>query len=308
MAGQVGWKSETTFGTAVTPDVFMPVRSASLSIDEGYIRSEAIRASRFTQTPARLGARVISGDVEMELPNTSIAALLKHLFGSVATTGVGPYTHTFTPGSALGKSLTLQVGVEDAGGTVRPFTASGAKPGDWSISCNVGELAMLSFDWTSKDIVTATALATASYSASLAPFTFVEGSVTVDGSPVASARSVTLSATKNLKTDRHVLGSRTIREQLNEGRYEFTTEIGADFDDLTLFALQVAGTQVGSVLTFSNGTESLTITSSGQIEGDAPSLSTNGLEEQTVRLHHSHATSDASAITAVLVNSEATAT
>lgn len=307
MSGQVGWKTEAAYGTPVVPDVFMPVLGADLSIVEGYLRSEAIRAGRHTQNPARLGARVVSGSVEMELPNTSIASLLKHLFGAVSTTGAGPYTHTFTPGSVLGKSLTLQVGVEDAGGTVRPFTASGVKPGDWSLSCNVGELAKLSFDWTSRDVVTDTALAAAAYAASLIPFTFVEGAVTVNGSPVASAKSVTLSATRNLKSDRHVLGSRLIREQLNEGRYEFTTEVGADFDDLTLFALQVAGTQVGSVLTFSNGTESLEITSSGQIEGDAPSLSTNGLEEQTIRLHHSHATSDASAISAQLVNSEASA-
>lgn len=303
MAGQVGWKSESVWGTAVVVDTFVPVTDAKLVIDEGYLHSKAIRSGRRVHQPGILGARKASGSVELELPNLSIAALLKHLFGAVSTSGAGPYTHTYTPGSALGDSLTLQVGVTDATDTTQPFTASGVKPSKWEIGCSVGELAMLSFDFTAKDVVTATALATASYASGLAPFTFVEGSVSVNGAAVASARSVKLTCEKNLKDDRHVLGSRYIREQLEEDKFEFTTEIDADFDNLTLYALQAAGTQVASVLLFTNGTTSLTVTSSGQVQGDTPGLSTNALEEQTVRYVHSHATSDASAITAVLAGS-----
>ena len=304
MAGQVGWKSEATWGTAVAVDTFVPVTGASLDIDQGYLRSNGIRAGRRTRDPGRLGALTVAGNVEMELLNTSIAALFKHLFGAVDTTGTDPYTHTFTPGPHVGKSLTLQVGIEDTGGTVRPFTAAGAKVGGWSIDCSVGELAQLSFDWTSKDVVTSEALETASYAAGLVPFTFIEGAITVNGSPVASASSVTLQAEKNLKTDRHVIGSRNIREQLEQDHFEITSEITAEFDDLTLFNLSLAGTQVASVLTFDNGTETLTITCSGQVIGDPPSLTNPGVEEQTIRLEHSSGVDDASAITAVLVNSE----
>lgn len=306
MAGQVGWKSESTWGTAVTVDTFVPVTEWSLDIDEGYMRPAGIRAGRRTRNPARLGARKVSGTIEMELPNVGVAALLKHLFGAVSTTGAGPYTHTYTPGAHVSKSLTMQGGIEDATGTVRPFTASGVKSGGWELSCAVGEFAMLSVDWTAKDIVTATALATASYP-TIAPFTFVEGSITVNGSAVASANSVTLSASKGLRDDRHVLGSRLIREQLEQQHFEFTSEIEADFEDLTLFNLGVAATQVASVLTFNNGTDSLTITCSGQVIGDPPSLTGIGLESQTIRLDHSHASTDAGAITAVLVNTESTA-
>lgn len=307
MAGQIGWKSEVTWGTGVTVDTFVPVLESSHTTDEGYLRAMGIRAGRRTQAPARLGARVVSGSVNMELPNTSIAVLMKHMFGAVNTTGAGPYTHTYTPGAHLSKSLTLQTGITDATDTVQPFTASGVKLEAWELSASVGELAMLSFEWTGKDIVTATALASASYTAGLQPYTFVEGSITVNGSAVASANAVTLSATKNLRNDRHVLGSRSIREQLEDAHFEFSTEISADFDSLTLYNLAVAATQVASVLTFSNGTESLTITCSGQVVGDAPSLTRIGLEEQTIRLDHSSATTDAAAITAVLINSESSA-
>ena len=67
MAGQLGIKTESTVGTAVTPDIFVPVLKASATIDEGYIRSEGIRAGRRTRNPGSLGARVVGGSVEMEL-------------------------------------------------------------------------------------------------------------------------------------------------------------------------------------------------------------------------------------------------
>ena len=307
MAGQVGIKTESVVGTAVTVDTFVPVVNANISIDEGYMRPAGIRAGRRTRNPAVLGARVVSGSVELELPNASIAALLKHAFGAVSTTGAGPYEHTYTPGAHLGKSFTQQIGIQDAGGTVRPFTSAGTKIGSWEMSCTVGEFAMFSYDWTAMSLVTATALASASYTSGLTPFTFVQGTVSVNGGAVASARAVTLRCEKGLRDDRHALGARGIREQLEEDRFEFSSEITADFDDLTLFALGVAGTQVASVLTFTNGVDSLVITTSGQVVGDPPSLTSNGLEEQTIRLDHSHATSDASAITAVLTNAESSA-
>lgn len=307
MAGQVAWKTESVYGTGVTPDVFMPVLESKLTIDEGYLRPSGIRAGRRTRNPAVLGARKVTGSTSFELPNVSIAALFKHLFGAVGTTGTNPYTHTFTPGAHLSKSLTLQVGINDAADTVQPFTATGVKVDGWQIDCKVGELAKLSADWTAQTVVTATSLASASYASGLTPFTFVQGTISVNGSAVASAKSATLKCTKGLRNDRNVLGSRLIKEQLEQDRFDFSSEITADFDNLTIFALGVAATQVASVLTFNNGTDTLTITTSGQVVGDPPSLTTNGLEEQTIRLDHSHATADASAITAVLVNTEASA-
>lgn len=307
MAGQVGFKSESTWGTGVTVDTFVPVLSHKLEIDEGLMRPAGIRGGRRTKQPGRVGARKVSGATEMELPNISIACLLKHLFGAVNTTGAGPYVHTFTPGPAVSKSLTLQGGIQDAAGTVNPFTATGVKPGGFELKCAVGEFAMLSFDWTAKDVVTATALATASYASGLVPFTFVEGTLSVNGSSIGSANAVTISASKGLRDDRHVLGSRYIREQQEEERFEFTSEISSDFDDLTVFALGPAATQIAMVLTFTNGVDSLVITTSGQVIGDPPSLEHNGLEPQTIRMEHSHATSDGSAITAVLTNTETTA-
>jgi hypothetical protein len=165
----------------------------------------------------------------------------------------------------------------------------------------------LSVDWTARDVTNATALATASYPAGLVPFTFVQGAISVDGAPVVSANSVTLSFNKGLRDDRHVLGSRLIREQLEEEHWEISSEIEADFDDLTIWALADPMTVVESVFEFDNGADSLVITCSGQVIGDPPSLTKIGLESQTIRLDHSSDVDDAGTIEAVLVNTEASA-
>ena len=308
MAGQVGWKSEVTWGTPVVVDTFVPVTAWNVVRDPGWLRPAGIRGGRRTRPPGQTGAITVSGTMELELPNRSIASLLKHMFGTVNTTGAGPtYTHTYSPGPQVGKSLTVQGGVEAANGTVYPFTAAGTKLGSWELGAAVGEFAMLRADWTARNVENATALATASYSSTLEPFTFVEAAVTVNGAPVVSANNATLTFNKGLRDDRHVLGSNYIREQLEEEHWEITSSIDADFDDLTLYTLSTGETQVASTFVFNNGADSLTLTMSGQVTGEPPSLTKIGLESQTITLDHSSPTSDAATITAVLVNTEPSA-
>ena len=56
MGGQIGWKTESVWGTPVTVDQFVPCLSSRLTIDEGYMRPEGIRAGRRTLAPGGLGA------------------------------------------------------------------------------------------------------------------------------------------------------------------------------------------------------------------------------------------------------------
>lgn len=305
MAGQAGWKTESVWGTPVTVDTFVPILGFTPTINEGHMRPQGIRASRNLEVPMSLGARDVGGTLRMELPNLGIASLLKAIHGSVITSGSNPYTHTYGWGAT--PSQTIQIGVEDSTGTVRAFTFEGCKYHQWEMSCQVGQFAELSADFTAQDVLTATALATASYGSGLAPFTFVQATVSVNGSAVTSARGVTLRGDKKLRTQRHVLASRLPLEQLRQGRFNITGSLTADFDGLTLFALQAAGTSVALSLVFSNGTDSLTYTGTIQVTGNPPPLSSNGLEEQTINFEIGHATSDATALTPVLVNTESSA-
>lgn len=310
MAGQVGFKSESVVGTAVVVDKFMPVTLArpGNGVPE-QLQRQAILPRRIRK-PGKVGRIVVKPHLELEVSNKNgIATLFKHLHGNVSTSGAGPYVHTYNFGSILGDSFTLQTGITDATDTVQPFTAAGCKVDSFEFNCAVGEYLKLNVDCSAKTVVTATALAAASYQDDEA-FTFVEGTVSIAGSAVASARSFTLRCNKNTRNERFALGSNTIREQLEDGFYDLTMSVEADFDSLTLYNLALNRTQVAIALAFTSGgagAETLNWTMSGQLLGDPPELSTPGLQSQTLNLEISHGTADASAYTCVLTNSEASA-
>lgn len=307
IAGQVGVKTEVTPGTAVTVDKFLPFLSEGLKQDIARLDSQAIRAGRRTTHTWRPGGKTIQGPLNLELPNVDIAMLLKHVFGAVATTGTGPYTHTYTPGDLTGKSFTTQVGRPDNAGTVQPFTYAGCKVASAELACSAGELASFTVDLSAMSETTATALASASYTAGYAPFSFIDGALTIAGSAVGTVQSATLSISNNLAVDRHRLNSATVKEQLQNGLAEFTGTIVTDFESLTAYNRFVNGTEAAMVLSFTNGADSLTITMNVRFDGETPEVGGVEMLNQSLPFKCLSSTSDAAAITAVLVNTDASA-
>lgn len=306
LAGQLGFKSESTWGTAVTVDQFHagflngnPVRVQPPLVSKG------IRAGRRTASCLTTGAKTVEGTFALELYVAPLATLLRHMFGTIGVSGSGPYTHTASPGPLNSKSFTAQVGIPDIGGTVRAFTYSGCKIPEWTIKAETGEIATLDLKVSAKDYVTATALASASYG-STCPFVFTHGSVTVGGNAQATVDSFELSSKRPLRV-KHVLGSPLIMEQKEEGQAEYGIKFNADFEDLTLHDLGNSAATI--VLAFSDGTNSLTVTSNAWVEATTPEI--GGADEITPYEFSAmpyHASSDATAITAVLVNSESSNT
>jgi hypothetical protein len=144
LAAQIGFADEVTPGLPVAPSVFLPLSTESLSQERERLESEGIRAGRRVLDPLQWngGNHTVGGDVGLELYDVGTTKLLKHCFGGVATTGVGPYQHVFTPGDLSGKSFTTQVGRPDVGtGAVHPFTYDGCKVASWEIACQAGEIA-----------------------------------------------------------------------------------------------------------------------------------------------------------------------
>lgn len=145
LASQLGFALESGYGTAATPVAFLPLKSESLTHQRERLESDGIIAGNrvLTSTQWNGGNITTSGDLALELYNRGLGKLFTVMFGGVATTGAGPYTHTFTPADLAGDSLTVQVGRPSVDGTVNPFTYTGVKVGSWSLSCNVGEIAQL---------------------------------------------------------------------------------------------------------------------------------------------------------------------
>lgn len=304
IAGQFGYKTETVVGTAVVVDTFVPILSEGMAANNERIESKGLIAGRLVTAKWKAGQKLYSGSMEFELWNLSIAALLLHMFGTVTTSGTTPnFTHTYIPGSLLGKSFTAQVGRPDIAGTVQPFTWAGCKIDKWKIGAKVGDIATMSLDTVAMTELTTTALATASYAAGLMPFVFTEASLSIAGTPVATVKDLELTGDNALK-ERVRLGAATSREHIGTDFREYGGQLTADFESLTAYARIAAGTEAALVAAFTNGTETLTITENVRFDGDSPSLSGPDVLEQPLKFKAVSATSDAAAITAVLLNAD----
>lgn len=145
---QIGYALESTVGTPVTVTAFLPLVSETLMQERTRLESAGIIAGRRVLASQQWngGDITVSGSVQHELYNRGLGKLFTAMFGAVATTGAGPYTHTFTPGDLAGDSLTVQVGRPATNDTTYPFTYAGMKVASWEIACAASEIATLGMD------------------------------------------------------------------------------------------------------------------------------------------------------------------
>lgn len=304
LGGQFGYVSETTVGTLVTVDKFLPVTAPEVAQEIERHDSMGIRAGRLITAAWKPGSRTIGGTVETELWNTDIATLFRHMFGAVeVATNSSQWDYTYTPADLTGESMTIQVGKPAIDGTVHPFTWGGAKIGSWTLTAEVGSLAMLSLDIVAMTETNGVSLAVASYDTALEPFVFTEANLLIAGSTNNVVSSFEIACDNGL-TERPRLGSAYSREYLQNGFREITGTAKTDFVDLTQYDRFLDGDETALVLNFDNGTEQLVITCNVRYDGGPPALSGPELLEEEVVFKVVHGTSDALGITAVLTNAE----
>ena len=377
LAAQIGYGVESTPGTVVTPTIFVPLRSETLTDDRERLESDAIIAGRrvLDDDMWNGGNATVGGGVQHDLYDRGIGSLFKAIFGSVSTTGSGPYTHTFTPGDLTDNSLTVQKGVPDLNGTVHPFTLGGSFVTSAEIAVAQGAIASLGLNFaamnsqagsrsvtdgattntdatvtstsgaftdadigksisgtgipagativsinsgtsveisaaatataTGLTIVIGKALASASYASGAKPVKFNHGYVTIGGSAV-NVKSATVSMDNGLSVDRRYLGSKNIAAPKEAALRAYTGSLDVDFDDLTQYNRYLAGDTFALVLGFTVGSYSLTITQNARYEpGQTPQVGGPGIVGQTLG-YKSLGSTDAAAITAVLVNGDST--
>jgi len=377
LAAQIGYGVESTPGTVVTPTIFVPLRSETLTDDRERLESDAIIAGRrvLDDDMWNGGNATVGGGVQHDLYDRGIGSLFKAIFGSVSTTGSGPYTHTFTPGDLTDNSLTVQKGVPDLNGTVHPFTLGGSFVTSAEIAVAQGAIASLGLNFaamnsqagsrsvtdgattntdatvtstsgaftdadigksisgtgipagativsinsgtsveisaaatataTGLTIVIGKALASASYASGAKPVKFNHGYVTIGGSAV-NVKSATVSMDNGLSVDRRYLGSKNIAAPKEAALRGYTGSLDVDFDDLTQYNRYLAGDTFALVLGFTVGSYSLTITQNSRYEpGQTPQVGGPGIVGQTLG-YKSLGSTDAAAITAVLVNGDST--
>lgn len=237
IAHQLGFKAETTWGTPVVVDRFLEFTSETLERRQNTAVSNGIKSGRrYGGNGRRITRFDAGGTINMEIATKGFGLWFHYLLGAVSTVNtVGTvYTHTFTPGTLLTKSMTIQKGIEKPDGTVQPFTYEGCKVLSMDLSNDQDGLLMGAFEIDAQQEVTGTALASASYTAPTV-FSYAEGLVKKDGATMASVRSVgSLKIANNLLTDRYFLGSLGQKaEQTNVPFDEISGNLDVEFQNLT---------------------------------------------------------------------------
>jgi hypothetical protein len=258
---QVGFVAETTYGTGVTPTRFVEFTSESINKNQTRIESSGIRAGKFVQRIDRWSNSTVgaAGDVSFEISTQGFGLLFKWMLGTSTQTADGTgFKHSYTWGDLDGLAFTTQVGrPSTAAGVVQPFTYTGCKVTSWTLSQALTDQLMLSLSLDAQNETTATALATASYSASNDfILSYQQGAATVGGSSV-SISQFSLTGNNNLKTDRLFIGATTTKkEPVRNAFLDITGQMTLEFEDLTQynrFTGAVPGTAVAITATWDTG-------------------------------------------------------
>lgn len=248
LAHQLGWVTEVTYGTPVTVTKFLPVTKCEIKKVKNVQTGDGLTSGDYLQRGAQreVGTLGATGDIEFEIPNKGAGLLFQALMGTTVTpviVGAGPgYTQTHTLANPFGKFLTMQTGVPDLTGTVRPYTITGAKVTDAEFTCEPGAEFTCALTVDGQTISESPALATASYPASLSWFPGTNIGIKVgtfnSETTVTGVTKATVKISRPSKTDRYYLNGAGLKAEpiLNDKAGSITGTISADFIDKTKFA------------------------------------------------------------------------
>lgn len=277
LAASAGFATETVQGAAQTPTHWLEINSETNKLGKQTVVGQGLRAGGLFERTSR---RVVThwtpaGGLLVDAPFHGFGLWLQHMLGSFGTNSsivqqgaTTAWLQTHTPGSAAGKTGTLQVGKPDSSGTVRPFTYVGAKVADWALLTELGKVALftLNFDhWQEltpdnpQGTTAGPALTAPTYTAGEQFFHFRQGilynggtlsnagsnpTVTSLGSPVAAGfvKKIEVKCQNPIDNTRFFLGGTggsTVAgvkgDQLENGFRKITGTLDVEFASLTAF-------------------------------------------------------------------------
>jgi hypothetical protein len=229
---QVIYGEESTYGTAASSGIFWKgaTYGESFGGSTEELQSEAINASRSVQD-TKAGNISVGGSIPFELSTVGMGTILKHLMGSNATTGAGPYTHTMKRG-ALPTGLTIEKGYTDIT-QYEMFT--GCKIDSMALSLNPEGLVTGTFEFSGQD----QAASGSSFDASPTDLGHTviahhEATTVEEGGGAAVLLGFELNIANNLDKSKYQVGSQYIAS-LPEGKGDCTGTVTFMFEDLTYY-------------------------------------------------------------------------
>lgn len=249
LIGQLGVKDESVVGTKVVVDVFHDLTGESMKLDVVVLMPKGIRSSSIARGVPR-SAHMVSykkgaaGTVTFEVLTKTTTFFLKHLLGTVVTTGpvTSTYTHTATQGTLTGDSFTMQIGIPRTDDTMETKTYAGCKIVAWTLSCDVDGALMLDLEIDAIDEDTVTSVAAATFAAGTEMLTFVGGQMKIAAAAI-DVKTASFKWTNGLHTDRRFQRLNVLKkEQVQSSGPGGEGNLLAEFESLTAYNRYVAGT------------------------------------------------------------------
>lgn len=260
LAASLGLSEESTFGTYVAPARWYEFSTESLTKTKNVVQYDGLAGGRYGSLGSR---RVVttsagSGSWDMQVTTSKMGLLLQHLMGSSAAPTVQGATTAYLLscpfGDNLGKSLTVQKGVPDTTGTVRPYTFRGAKVISGEFKCGVDESLMMTTEIDAQiggsEVET---LAAPAYSTGISPFHFGQMNVKLGAfdteTAVTGVRGVSVKIERPSKVDRYYANAAGLKaEQLINDQPAITGTIDTDFVTKADFADRFASDSSASLI------------------------------------------------------------
>ncbi len=271
---QLGFKKESVYGTAVTPDTFLEFIDADFDWQPTFAQGRGFRAGQRLPYANRrqLVKEEVSGTLQVEAHTKGLGKLFEAAMGGTGTSTLisgSAYQQLFVPTTTdFLSSYTFQLGVPPLGGAAAiPTTFAGMVCDGWELTASNGEIPLLKFDFFGRSLDTATALAVASYIADDALLSFVGGSLVIGGSvtpPTTNAlasggtatsnvRDISVKWSNGLDTNGFNIGSAGKRSRKQAlGARGITGEFTAEWDSTTYRDAYLAQTDLALVLTFAH--------------------------------------------------------
>lgn len=242
------------YGRGGTVDRFYDFVSEGMQGQFGRIESAGLRANNRVEKSDKWAINKMGagGPLVLEVQSKQFGRILKHLMGTIATTGPtdSAFTHTASIGAMLGKSLILQEGIAfTQSQVVQPMTYPGVKIVDWTLSCAVDGVLLLSLTLDAMDEQISVVLAAASYPTSSELLTFAGGIVLIGGIEF-DVSTFSLKCTMGYKADRRFMRANTLQKEPAEAQMrDFSFDMTGEFTDLLQYNRFAAAKVAGALAT-----------------------------------------------------------
>ncbi len=241
---------------AVQGGRYVPFLSENLRLSRELSSSNIIRSTRNPNKPTRRKYSV-AGDISTEL-NPYMGLLLKHLMGSYVRTGAGsPYTHTFKIGT-LPTGLQVEKQFPDITQYLR---YNGCKVNSLKVEVKEeGEIVTTVNIVGAKETVAVQAQDGQPVDYGHTPFDAYEAVINQGGAPLASCTLSNFTISNEVDTGApRPIGSGGELASLPSGIVKVEGQVTALFENSTLYALALAGTETSLSIVLTKGTGAGTV-------------------------------------------------